>query len=164
MVELNGTLLVQSINFFILVAILAKFAYKPLLKVMEARSERIARDLTGAEEAKAKAEALRVEYEAQLADARREAQMIIEKAVKQAEADSQAQIKELREQLAREKEQARQDIVREREKAMRQLREEVVTLSVAIAGKVVAKEIDSKANAALINDAIEKLDGKAIGL
>ena len=41
MVEINGTLLVQFINFFILVAILAKFAFKPLVGVMEARRKKI---------------------------------------------------------------------------------------------------------------------------
>lgn len=163
MVDLNGTLLVQFINFFVLVAILAKFCFKPLSAVMQARRERIAGDLASAEAAREQAEAVKKEYESQLANARTEAQEIIEKAVKQAEANTQAQIKELKEQLAREKEQARLELAREREKALQQMREEMVTLSVAIAGKVIAKNMDSQANTEFVKEAIAKLDSKAIG-
>lgn len=163
MVELNGTLLVQFINFFILVAILAKFCYKPLLKAMAARRERIATDLAEAKEALDNAKATQQAYETQLAGAKAEAQAIIDKAVKQAEINTQAQLKELKEQLEREKEQARQELAREREKAMQQMREDMVTLSVAIAGKIVAKNMDSQANQDLVKEAIAKLDSKAIG-
>ena len=164
MVELNGTLIAQFLNFFILVAVLAKFAYKPLLQVMQERQERIEGDLKGAEEANARAQQLEAECKAQLQAARQEAQAIIEKAEKQIEADTAAQLTEVRAQIAREKDQAQQEIAREREAAMRRIREEVVTLSVALAGKVVGKNMDSDANARLINEAIKKLDGKSIGL
>lgn len=165
MVDISGgTLLAQFLNFFLLVAILAKFAYKPLLKVMQERQDRIARDLEGAQEARVKAEQLEVDYKQQLANARREAQTIIDKAVKQAEIEAQAQLKDVRDQIAREKQTAREEILREKEKAMLQLREEVVSLSVAVAGKVIGKNMDSEANSRLINDAIEKLDSKSVGL
>ena len=104
MVEINGTLLVQFINFFILVAILAKFAFKPLVGVMEARRKKIEGDLANAQATLDSAEATKKEYEAQLANARKEAQAIVEKAAQLAERNTQAQIKELKEQLVREKE------------------------------------------------------------
>lgn len=164
MIELNGTLLAQFINFFILVAILAKFAYKPILKVMQERQERIANDLEGAEKARISAEQLEIKYKEQLTAARREAQAIVDKAAKQAEVQTQAQLAEVREQIAREKTQAQAEIIREREKAMRELRQEVVSLSVAVAGKVIGKNIDAGANSGLIHEAIEKLDSKSVGL
>ncbi len=164
MVDLNGTLLVQFINFFLLVAILAKFAYKPLLKVMQDRQERIAQDLEGAQEARLQAQELEKSYKEQLANARVEAQKIIEKAMKQADEEGKAQLEEVRAQIAKEKAQAKEEIIMERERAMRQMRKEVVSLSVALAGKVVEKNMDSDANARLVNDAIEKLDSKTIGM
>ncbi|WP_298704844.1 F0F1 ATP synthase subunit B [uncultured Veillonella sp.] len=163
MVEVNGTLLVQFINFFILFAILAKFAFKPLQKIMTERRNKIEGDLANAQATLEAAEATKKEYEAQLTNARKEAQAIVEAAAKQAESNTQAQIKELREQLVREKEEARLDIERERAKALQQIREDMVTLSVAVAGKIVAKNLDSQANMDLIKDAISKLDSKAIG-
>ncbi|KAF1683364.1 MULTISPECIES: F0F1 ATP synthase subunit B [unclassified Veillonella] len=163
MVEINGTLLVQFINFFILVAILAKFAFKPLVGVMEARRKKIEGDLANAQATLDAAEATRKEYEAQLANARKEAQAIVEKAAQLAERNTQAQIKELKEQLVREKEEARNEIAREQAKALEKMREDMVTLSVAIAGKLVAKNMDSQANVDLVKEAIAKLDSKALG-
>ncbi|WP_251441556.1 F0F1 ATP synthase subunit B [Veillonella intestinalis] len=163
MVEINGTLLVQFINFFILVAILAKFAFKPLVGVMEARRKKIEGDLANAQATLDSAEATRKEYEAQLANARKEAQAIVEKAAQLAERNTQAQIKELKEQLVREKEEARNEIAREQAKALEKMREDMVTLSVAIAGKLVAKNMDSQANVELVKEAIAKLDSKALG-
>lgn len=163
MVEVNGTLIVQFINFFILVAILAKYAFKPLQQVMEARRSKIEGELANAQSTLEAAEATKKEYEEQLSNARKEAQAIVEAANKKAEANTQAQINELREQLVREKEEARRDIERERAKALQQIREDMITLSVAVAGKIVAKNLDSQANMDLIKEAIEKLDSKAIG-
>ena len=164
MVDLNGTVIAQFLNFFILVAILAKFAYKQICGVMEERKNRIANDLETAEQARTDAEAMKAEYTAQIANARQEAQAIIEKAVKEAEATTKAQVLEVREQIANEKEKARQEIERERDRAMNSLRNEVISLSVAMAGKVVAKDMDSATNTKLIEEAIAKLDGKTIGL
>lgn len=163
MVEINGTLLVQFINFFILVAILAKFAFKPLVGVMEARRKKIEGDLANAQATLDSAEATKKKYEAQLANARKEAQAIVEKAAQLAERNTQAQIKELKEQLVREKEEARNEIAREQAKAMEKMREDMISLSMAIAGKIVAKNMDSQANVDLVKEAIEKLDSKALG-
>ena len=163
MVEINGTLLVQFINFFILVAILAKFAFKPLVGVMEARRKKIEGDLANAQATLDSAEEKKKEYEAQLANARKEAQAIVEKAAQLAERNTQAQIKELKEQLVREKEEARNEIAREQAKAMEKMREDMITLSMAIAGKIVAKNMDSQVNVDLVKEAIEKLDSKALG-
>lgn len=109
------------------------------------------------------AEATKKEYEAQLANARKEAQAIVEKAAQLAERNTQAQIKELKEQLVREKEEARNEIAREQAKAMEKMREDMISLSMAIAGKIVAKNMDSQANVDLVKEAIEKLDSKALG-
>ena len=162
MVEVNGTLIAQILNFFVLVLILAKFAYKPLVQIMEERKQRIENDLLQAQRAKEEAETLQADYAAQLQLARKEAQGIVEAAQKQAEAESQAQIKELRAQLVKEKEVARQEIEREREKAMQQIRAEVITLSVQVAEKLVKKDFSSADNVAFVEDTIAKLDSTTL--
>ena len=165
MVDLTlGTILAQMLNFFILVWILARFAYKPLVSMMQERKERIAKDLADAQTARNEAEQFKADYAAQIANARQEAQQIVEKAVQQAEATTREQLAAAREQIEREKERARQDIVNERDRAMNNLRNEVISLSVAMATKVVAKDMDSETNTKLIEDAIAKLDSKTIGL
>ena len=165
MVDLTlGTILAQMLNFFILVWILARFAYKPLVSMMQERKERIAKDLADAQAARDEAEQFKADYVAQIANARQEAQQIVEKAVQQAEATTREQLAAAREQIESEKERARQDIVNERDRAMNNLRNEVISLSVAMATKVVAKDMDSETNTKLIEDAIAKLDSKTIGL
>ena len=147
MVDLSlGTILAQMLNFFILVWLLARFAYKPLLAMMTERKERIAKDLEAAEKARV------------------EAQQIVEKAIQEAENTTREQLATAREQIEQEKNRARQDIAIERDRAMNSLRNEVVSLSVAMAGKVVAKDMNSETNTKLIEDAIRQLDSKTIGL
>lgn len=85
MVNFNATLIAQVLNFLILVFILAKFAYKPLMKIMDDRKNKIAGDLAAAETAKTDAESIKAEYAAKLAAARQEAQAIIDNARKTAQ-------------------------------------------------------------------------------
>ena len=126
MVDLSlGTILAQMLNFFILVWLLARFAYKPLLAIMIERKERIAKDLEAAEQARAEAEKFKADYAAQIANARIEAQQIVEKAVQEAENTTREQLSTAREQIEEEKNRARQDIAIERDRAMNSLRNEV---------------------------------------
>ena len=142
MVSINGTLLFQFINFFVLVAILAKFAYKPLLKVLEDRRNKIASDLDNAAKARETAEKMKADYEAQIRDAR---------------AEAQAQLEAIRAQIAREKQIAQTEIANEREAAIREMRNEVVTLSMAVAEKLLQKNMDPDMNAKLVADCIDQL-------
>ena len=63
MVNFNATLIAQVLNFLILVFILAKFAYKPLMKIMDDRKNKIAGDLAAAETAKTDAESIKAEQD-----------------------------------------------------------------------------------------------------
>ena len=165
MVDLSpGTILAQMLNFFILVWILHRFAYKPLVGMMNARKEQIANDLASAEQSRLEAEQIKADYAAQIAKARHEAQEIVEKAHHQAKLSTAEEVATAREQIEQEKNRARQDIAIERDRAMNSLRNEVVSLSVAMAGKVVAKDMNSETNTKLIEDAIRQLDSKTIGL
>ena len=147
MVDLtSGTILAQIINFLILLFILAKFAYKPICNMLEERKERIANDLAAAESAKV------------------EAQEIVEKAVQEAKAVSAQQLSDLRQQLDTERDKARREIEEERDQAMKSLREDIVSMSVAMASKVVEKDMNSETNAKLIDDAIAHLNSKTMGL
>ena len=157
MVDLtSGTILAQIINFLILLFILAKFAYKPICNMLEERKERIANDLAAAESAKVEAQEMRQSYEDQLQAARKE--------VQEAKAVSAQQLSDLRQQLDTERDKARREIEEERDQAMKSLREDIVSMSVAMASKVVEKDMNSETNAKLIDDAIAHLNSKTMGL
>ncbi len=163
MVELNTTFFIQILNFFVLVFILGKFGFKPILKTMDARSARIQSDLDGAEQARISAEAMKADYEAQLRTARAKAQDIVNQAVKEAEMETQAQLETMRAQIEHEKAVAKQQLAEQREEVVKELRAEVAELSIAVASQVIAKNLDTDLNSKLINDCIDKLDKKQVG-
>ena len=159
MVNINATFFAQILNFLILVFILAKFAYKPLLKVMEERKEKIAGDLQSAEQAKADAEAVKAEYAAKLADAKAEAQAIIDNARKTAAAAHDKIMADTKAEQEQVVAAAKESIALEQKKAMEQIRSQVIDLSMAVAGKIVEQKLGSeedKALAAQITDSLMK--------
>lgn len=163
MVELNATLIAQIINFVILLAVLTKLAWKPLIQAIEDRKKKIESDLAGAEREKTAAEQLRAEYQQQLADARNQAQAIIEKATKLAEQTKEQILEEARAENARLLKAAQDQIAVERDRALAEMRSEVVNLSIAAAAKIIGQNLDATANAKLVADFIDKLDDQKTG-
>ena len=163
MFNFNMTLVAQIVNFLILVLVLAKFAYKPLLKAMADRQARIASDLASAEKERQAAEQLRQDYQQQMQDARTQAQAIIDKAVKTAEQMKQEILEEARAEHARMLKNAQLEIARQTDAAMAGIRGEVVAMTVAAAAKIIEKEINTETNEKLVTDFIEKLDSAKIG-
>ena len=163
MVDVNGTLLIQIINFIVLCAILGHFCYKPVLKVLDARKERIKNDLDAAARSKATAEELKAGYETQLQEAQAKAQDIVNKAVKEAQVQAQAQIDEAHAAIEMEKENATKQIERERKDALENLKTQVAALSCDIAAKIISKNMTPDTNDRIISDSIAKLDAEQAG-
>ncbi|BBB91526.1 MAG TPA: F0F1 ATP synthase subunit B [Methylomusa anaerophila] len=163
MIDLNATLFAQIINFLILVLILSKVAYKPLMKVLADRQAKIQASLDTAEQERLAAEKLRQEYVAQMADARKEAQTILEKATKLAEQAKEDILKEAREESTRLLKATQEEIAVERERFLHEIKGEVVSLAITAAAKVVAQNLDEQANAKLVTNFIDSLDEKKIG-
>lgn len=162
MVDLNGTLLIQIVNFLILVLILGHFAYKPMLKVLDDRKNRIQNDLDSAASAKTDAEKLKIEYEEQLRDAQVKAQEVIGKAVKEAQTQAQAQLDAVRAEISKEKEAASKQIAQERQEALEELKGQVAALSCEIAARLIGQNMTPETNDKIIADSIAKLAaGKA---
>lgn len=163
MFNFNMTMIAQVVNFLILVLVLAKFAYKPLLKAMADRQARIAGDLAAAEKERQAAEQLKRDYQQQMQEARAQAQAVIDKAVKTAEQMKQEILDEARAEHARMLKNAQLEITRQTDAAMAGIRGEVVAMTVAAAAKIIEKEMDSATNEKLVTDFIEKLDRAKIG-
>lgn len=163
MVELNGTLLIQIINFIILVALLGHFCYKPVLKVLDDRKNRIQGDLDSAAASKKDAEALKLSYEEKLQEAQAKAQDIVDKAVKEAKVQAEAQVKEAHAAIEKEKDNAAKQIERERKEALEELKAQIGVLSCDIAAKIISKNMTPEANDRLIAESIAKLDARKTG-
>lgn len=147
-------------SFILLLLLIRIFAWKPLMNVMKEREEHIASEIDSAEESRAKAEDLLKEQKQVLQDARVEAQNMIENAKQLGEKERESIIQTAREESERLKEEAKSDIVREKEDAIAALRDQVGSLSVLIASKVIEKNLDEQAQSSLIEEYIERLDDK----
>jgi F-type H+-transporting ATPase subunit b len=150
LVEFDATFFAQIINFLILLFILGKFAYKPLMKVLDERRERVANDLETAEKTRVEAEALKAQYSKQLADAREEANAILDKANKAGQKvhdDYMAQAQAEKDQMMTA---AKQTIADEKDQALTDVRAQVITLATEIASKVVDQKLNSAADQEMV--------------
>lgn len=151
-----GDSLIQLLAFIILLALLKKYAWAPLVKLMKDREEHVASEIESAEKARKEANELLQEYKELMKNARVEAQQFIENAKKQGESQYKEIIEQASEEAERIKESARLEIQSEKEKAVHELREQVASLSVMIASKVIEKELSEEDQEALIQEYIEK--------
>lgn len=164
MFNFNMTLVAQILNFFILLFILKKFAYKPLLELMESRRNKIVSDLENAEKNRLAAEQLRADYEKQLAQIKSEAQVILDRANRVAHETREEILTQARAEQERLLTAAREQIAREQQKALADVRNEVANLSVLVATQIIGSSMDSNKDKAIINDVLSKLDNNQGGM
>ena len=158
MIEINATILAQIINFLLLVALLRAVAYKPVARLLQQRSDKIRNSLEQAEADRKAAEQTLAQYKAQLSDAHKKAQEIVEKANLTARQEHDAAVAETRREIERMKQTAQAEIENERNRAFEDMKSQIVSLSLAAAGKVVSKNLDTKENDKLVNEFISSLD------
>ena len=163
MIELNSTFFAQILNFLILVILLRAVAYKPVLKILKEREDRIAASIDKADADAAEAAKTLEAYKAELANARTKEQEIMDLAEKRASEEHEASIQATKREIEQMKKAAEQQMERERAHAVEQLKGEVVTLALAAAGKIVQKNLEKSDNDAIIGEFIAKLDAHKIG-
>lgn len=145
------------INFLVILAILLKFFYNPMMDFLDSRSEEIANNISEAERSRAEAAALLQEYQEKIAQAREEAQEIITKASKAGEEERAAILAQARDESAVLLERARQEIQREKEQALHDLRQEVSTLAVMAAEKILRRNIEPEDNQRIVDDFLNEV-------
>tara|TARA_B100001179_G_scaffold91977_1_gene65193 strand:- start:1384 stop:1890 length:507 start_codon:yes stop_codon:yes gene_type:complete len=157
LVQLDPGLYVWTIlTFLLLFFLLTKFAWKPLLKALAEREEKIRSSLEKADEAQQKLERLGAEGEEIIGKARAEAQSIVsdgKKASEKVRGEIETKAKEKANTIVT---QAEKQITAEKEKAISDIRSEVAALSIQIAEKLIRKNLSQKDNMALINESLDK--------
>ncbi len=153
---LNATLVAQIFNFIVLLIFLRVVVFKPLVNVLEQRQKAIAGNVAAAENERKEAEALRQSYLAEMQKSKEEAQAIIQQATKAGEAQAQQILEAAKSEAVRIKDSALADIEREKEKAVAELREQVVTLSILVANKVVSKKITDDVQHDMVREFIKE--------
>ncbi|GLO67665.1 F0F1 ATP synthase subunit B [Oceanobacillus kimchii] len=150
-------MLVQLFFFLVLLALLKKFAWGPLMNKMEERENYVANEIESAEQSRAEAEKASKEAAEQLNQVKAEAQKMIEDAKAAGAKQEQAIIDSAREEANRIKEAAQADIQNEKERAIQALQDKVASLSVLIASKVIEKELSEQDQEKLINEYIQEV-------
>ena len=147
-------LIAQVVNFFVLLVILRLVAYKPILRMLDERKQKIAEGLNAAEIARAEAASAQANIQAQLDVARKEGQEIVANAQNIATritADAREQSTKDREASL---ERARSEIQMERDRAIADLRGEFADITVKAAEKVINQSLDRQAHQRVIDETL----------
>jgi F-type H+-transporting ATPase subunit b len=161
LLTINGTLIAQLVIFLVMLGILYRVAWGPLLRILNERRARIAQGVEATQRALQELEAAEKERQAKLEDARREAQAMLDRISKQAEdlrKELEAKAREQAEALIAK---ARAEIQQERQKAVQDLRSQVADLAVMAAGRIIGESLDAKKHRELIERAIEEAEIRA---
>ena len=132
------------IAFLVILAVMAKLVWPPVLEMMEKRQQKIQDDLDAAERSKIKAAEEAKSYEAKILDAHHEADQIVAKAKKEAEEVRSAVLAKAQREAADIIAKAHGAVDSERHKAMIELSSSVVDLSVEIASKIIGNDLSEE--------------------
>jgi F-type H+-transporting ATPase subunit b len=153
--NLNLTLIAQAITFTAFIWVTVKFIWPHMLRAIEARQKTIADGLAAAEEGKRSLEQSNKRAGEEIRKARERATEVLSQAEKRA-AQMIDEAKNLaKEEGSREKAAAKAEIAQEMTRAREQLRDQVASLAVAGAEKILRREVDAKAHGDLL-DSIKK--------
>lgn len=147
----------QVLNFLILLYLLNRFLFKPVLARLDERSSKIAKGLEDAEVAARDRELARAEREAAVAEARREAADMLARANKMAEDTRNEIVREAREEAERVTARAREEITAERDRALADIRAQVAELALEAAGRLVRREMDGPTQRRLVEEFLSEV-------
>lgn len=158
LVAVNPITLIASIcNLFIQLFIFKKFFWDKVIKVIDQRREAADQEIAQAKSSRSEADAMKAAYEQDMKEARDKADEIVMSAQKAATARSEEIISQARTTAAQIKEKASADIAMEKKKAINDAKDEISGLAMAIAGKVVERELNSEDHSEMINRFISEL-------
>lgn len=155
--NINATLIGQTIAFFVFVWFCKKFVWPPMVNAMQERQKQIADGLAAAEKGQQAQEVAEKEAAVMIAQAKSQAAEIIANAEKR----GNAVVEEAKDTATSEKERivasAQAEVEQSVHSAREELRGQVSSIAVAAASKIAEKEIDESAHAALIDDLVKQL-------
>ncbi|MBU2028758.1 F0F1 ATP synthase subunit B [Patescibacteria group bacterium] len=150
-----GLLLAQLVNFIIVLLVLYKFAYKPILKVLNDRTSKIEKGIKDAESSQVKLAEMEKKEKEVLLQAREEAQKIINQAEKTALKNVEDLEIAAKVQSEKTLEDAKKQIEQEKNKAVKEAKSEIAGLVISATEKIIGKKMDGKKDGELIEKVIK---------
>ncbi len=138
----TGEIIWSVVSFIVLLALLVKFAFPPVKRIMTERTAKIRNDIEAAEKARLETERVLAEYRNQLEEGRKEANRLIEEARKTAELMREDLLRRAQEEAADIKRRADESLMIEKERVMNELRSSVGDLAVELASRIISYEVD----------------------
>jgi F-type H+-transporting ATPase subunit b len=138
-----GLLIAQIFNVVLLVWLLTRFLYQPVLNMLNERTRRIQESLRDADQVKEQLANAKQDYDAELARARQEASAILAQAQERAKLQEVEIIAQARQEADRIRSDAREQAVQEREQLLRDLKNQMADLVTATASRVLGAELKS---------------------
>ena len=149
-------LVTQLVSFVILFAVLYILLYKPILKMLDQRSDRIKESLETAERVRQEAADSQDKMRTQLEAARSEGQQLIAQARETADRFRQEELAKARQDIDAERVRAQANIQRERDGAIEDLRREFAGLAITAAERVIRRSMDESTHRELIDQVLEE--------
>ncbi len=150
-------LIANFVNFAILMFILYKLAYKPVLAFVHERRKKIEDGLKNAEEARKTLTEVELHKEQILSDARKEAQDILAQAKSRAEIQGKAALEASHQEAAAVLERAQEQVVHERESMLKEAQGQITSLVLSLASQLLGKKMDSEADKSFVEKALSEL-------
>lgn len=150
-------LLAQLVNFSILIFVLWRFAYKPVLGILEERRLKVEKSLDDAEEAAARLENANAESKQILLKSRQEASQIIEQAQIQAELRQKEVVRQAEESIGVLMNKEREKIALEKEASLQQLKQELSALVLASLQKFLGENLNNERDQEVVNKIVKDL-------
>jgi len=154
--DMNMVLLTW-VTFFLLLAVLYKFAWKPILSILDAREESIRKSLENVDRIKNELESLDTKCSQLIADADKKATEVIDQSRKAAKEAANIIENKARQEAQISLENALRDIKEETQKARVKLREESAQIAVGLAGKLIQENMNADKNRSLISRFIKEI-------
>ena len=151
------TLIAQICNLFIQLLVVKIFFLDKIKAILDQRREAADKQITEAENAKSEALAIKKTYEQNMLEAKAKADDLLLTAQRTANSRSEEIIAQAQQQAAQMKSKAAADIALEKKKAINEAKNEISDLAMAIAGKVVARELNAGDQADMIDRFIDEL-------
>ncbi len=150
------SLLIYLVNFLLVLGILYAFAYKPILRLMDQRAERIRESLEASERAREEAASSQETIQNEIVEARREGQRLMDQAREAVERYRGEEMERARQEAEAFVGRAKADIQRERDTAVEEVRASFGDLAITAAERVIRRSLDRQAHEELITQVLEE--------
>lgn len=149
-----------AISVFVLFLLASYLLFNPARELLKKRQDKIKDDIDTANKDKEDAAALKADYDAKIKDIQRESEEILSEARKKAKANEAQIIAEAKEEANRIIKNAENEALLEKQRAYDEMKQEMISIASLMAGKVVAKSIDTTIQESLVEETLKEVGDK----